>query len=574
MTPSVWAYAAGGTIPYLRTQRLPSVEAFQRLLGPGGRWDKIERAWHVPLSDAPSVVATLRGAGFAVTEHESFTGALSKAKIAKATAVAQALGRSAHLYPFQREGARWLAERSAGLLADEMGLGKTIQVLAAHPSNAPLLVVCPAIAIGTWEREIRRWRPDLIPKRLTKAGFAIPPPPYAGLVSYDSLPFDASTLKGTTLVADEAHAVKSSRARRTRSFRLLASRILLGGGRVWLLTGTPLENRPPELWHLLTSAHLATRAFGSWEHFRDLFGGTPVGAMGEWLPRAELRCDGTTHRPFCAATELLGPLAPCGNCKPCKAWLRGKGERAFVEMDGGTQGSRGTAWGIGSREVRESLGAVMLRRHRKDVLPELPDKSYADLDAELDENTLEACAAVTMRDGETAAELYARLSKPAEFAAISGLMERLATAKIPALLAHVADFEEAEEPLVVFSPYRRPIETLGKRPGWVSILGDDTPEERAMKVADFQAGLYKGIAGTAGAMGTSVTLTRASKTIFCGRPWNPEKGRQCEDRVCRIGQDRGVTIYNLVSEHALDRRLNDVLTAKDAIIESVLGVRK
>ena len=71
-------------------------------------------------------------------------------------------------------------------------------------------------------------------------------------------------------------------------------------------------------------------------------------------------------------------------------------------------------------------------------------------------------------------------------------------------------------------------------------------------------------------MGTSVTLTRASHVLFCGRPWNPEKGRQMEDRVCRIGQDRGVMVYDLVSEHPLDARLSEVLRGKNALIGSLL----
>jgi SNF2 family DNA or RNA helicase len=230
------------------------------------------------------------------------------------------------------------------------------------------------------------------------------------------------------------------------------------------------------------------------------------------------------------------------------------------------------AWTIASPRVKDYLAPVMLRRRRAEVLPDLPEKTYATLDCELEQDDLAACA-IELRDGESAAALYARLSKPAEFSVISGLMERLSTAKVPALLRHVEAFEEAGEPLVVFSPHRRPIEALGRRKGWLTILGDDPPDERARKVALFQAGGYLGIAGTTGAMGTSVTLTRASKVLFCGRPWNPEAGRQCEDRVCRIGQDRGVTVYDLVSAHALDTRLLDVLRGKDALIESVLGAR-
>jgi len=123
----------------------------------------------------------------------------------------------------------------------------------------------------------------------------------------------------------------------------------------------------------------------------------------------------------------------------------------------------------------------------------------------------------------------------------------------------------------VMSANRRPVEALRKRKGWGVVLGDDSAEARARTVERFQAGELRGIAGTIGALGTSVTLTRASKLLFVGRAWNPEKNRQAEDRVCRIGQDRGVTIYDLVSPHALDERLHEVLSEKDVLIASVLS---
>jgi SNF2 family DNA or RNA helicase len=260
-------------------------------------------------------------------------------------------------------------------------------------------------------------------------------------------------------------------------------------------------------------------------------------------------------------------------CASCAAFMSGKSERAFVEDPNGTAGKHGFAWTLAAPEARACLDRVMLRRKRADVLPDLPTKRYATLACDLDAASLAACDAALsggfLREGESAEELHARLSKPAEFTTVSSLLEKLSTAKIPSLLEHVQAFEESEEPLVVFSPHRRPVEALAGREGWLSILGDDTPEARAKKVDAFQGGRYRGIAGTT-AMGTSVTLTRASHVLFCGRPWNPEKGRQMEDRVCRIGQDRGVMVYDLVSEHPLDARLSEVLRGKNALIGSLL----
>jgi SNF2 family DNA or RNA helicase len=414
-----------------------------------------------------------------------------------------------------------------------MGLGKTVQLLMALP-HGPALVLCPAIAIGTWEREIRRWRPDRLPVALKRKSFEFLPHPYVGIISYDSLP-DAFPPPETTVLGDEIHACKSSRTLRTRAFRMLALRALASLGRVWIATGTPIENRPQELWNILQSAQLAGEAFGDFGAFAEMFGGIPKGKRGAW--------------------KTVG------------------GERTFVEDVAGSEGSQGYDWSVASPRARECLRRVMLRRTRAEVLPDLPGKTYATLAAVLSPTDTERAnrfKAVYLREGESAADLHARLSRPATFEAVSSILEALSTAKIPALLEHVATFEDAGEPLVVASLHRRPIEALQKRRGWLAILGEDSHEARASKVESFQRGDSLGIAGTIGAMGTSVTLTRASKLLFCGRAWNPEKNRQMEDRVCRIGQDRGVTIYDLVSRHPLDERLYEVLADKRDLIDSVL----
>ena len=71
------------------------------------------------------------------------------------------------LYPFQREGVEWLIRQSGGILADDMGLGKTVQVIAAmrvlfnRGALRSAMVVCPKSLIAIWERELKRWAPEL-----------------------------------------------------------------------------------------------------------------------------------------------------------------------------------------------------------------------------------------------------------------------------------------------------------------------------------------------------------------------------------------------------------------------------
>tara|TARA_Y100001934_G_scaffold240494_1_gene294854 strand:- start:1837 stop:3033 length:1197 start_codon:yes stop_codon:yes gene_type:complete len=171
-----------------------------------------------------------------------------------ATEKARALAQG--LYPHQVEGVAFLLGRERAILADDMGLGKTRQsivALAAACRSGPYLVVCPASVKLNWKREIQA------------AGRAEPvhvdgpdAPPAAGftgwiIVNYDLLKKHVDALKAFAcpgFVFDEAHYLKNHRAQRSRYSRAL----LPEEGPppiVHVLTGTPLTNRPRDLFPLL-----------------------------------------------------------------------------------------------------------------------------------------------------------------------------------------------------------------------------------------------------------------------------------------------------------------------------------
>jgi SWI/SNF-related matrix-associated actin-dependent regulator 1 of chromatin subfamily A len=156
-----------------------------------------------------------------------------------------------HYFGFQRAGIEFLASRQSSLLADEMGLGKTVQcagLLNYLPEIASCLVVCPASLKGSWHRELNRWlcppaRSILVcngnTAELGNAGIVI--------VNYDLLgkfyPF-LSKCQWDLIIFDEGHYLKNPEATRTRHARELACQ----AKRRVILTGTPLLNRPSELW--------------------------------------------------------------------------------------------------------------------------------------------------------------------------------------------------------------------------------------------------------------------------------------------------------------------------------------
>jgi hypothetical protein len=496
----------------------------------------------------PDVAASLQAKGAEIREHVADAGG-------RATEADQKLrSRGLTLFPFQKKGILWLAARTGALLADEMGLGKTIQAIVALPDDAPVLIVAPAVAKGVWARELALWRPEFSIDVISGRGnFRWPEAGEIIILNYDILPEDCRIEKTdsgcirttqttncaprTVLIGDEAHALKSSKTKKTKAFRAISDAVQARNGKIWLITATPLLNRPPELWNILQAANIAREAFGSWNAFVKDFGGDP-GEFG------------------------------------------------------------GYVWGTPTVDVEAKLRRVQLRRMREEVLPELPVKMWQTIDVEIDkasikqldkaakfiagliptswerlisdddpfEGTGKPKVKLSVGDIENARETLAH-SSGTNFEAIARARSLLAQAKIPALIEVVEDFEEQEEPIVVFSAHRAPIDLLGTRPGWAAITGDTSPEKRTEIENAFQQGKLKGIAATIKAGGVAITLTRAHHAIFVDLEWTPALNAQAEDRLCRIGQTRGVIIIRLVARHALDKMLFEVLVEKTIIID-------
>lgn len=221
---------------------------------------------------------------------------------------------TAGLFPYQVTGAAFLANKYRCLLGDEMGTGKTVQTLASLPKDIGTLVVCPASLKFNWRDETNKWRPDLTPIVLNgRKSFRLPEAREVVIVNYDILPQDLNDIqkKDFVLVCDEVHLCKNYKAKRSRAVKILSNIAKKTVG----LTGTPLMNRPFDLYGVLSSLHLENEVFGSWIGFLRAFNGY----KNEW--------GGYTF-------GAVSPLVP------------------------------------------ELLRRVMLRRRREEVLPDLPKKSY------------------------------------------------------------------------------------------------------------------------------------------------------------------------------------------------------
>lgn len=539
----------------------------------GARFDRETKRNLAPIDKIPNILRRLRNAGIAVELEAELRDTLQRFTAQQWNDLKAAQERIVkmddaffeltgnRLYPFQRSGSQWLATRHGALLADEMGLGKTLQAIAALPAGVPAVVVAPAVAKGVWLREFAKYRPH---KKVVvlkgRDSFRWPEDDEVIVTNYDILPenhdkkrcngflprercpgckpefseggvrikgvghqsgcdgfLDAMRCPGCApfldlcppqcvLIADEAHNLKNSKAQRTLRFRSLSDRTRRNDGRTWLITATPLLNNPQELWAVYQAAGIASEAFGDWKSFVVLFKGKSI------------------------------------------YW-------------------GGYEWGTPEAEVAERIRRVALRRMRLEVLPQLPAKTWSEITVDIkDKATLRECDKLVKGFGGAAAFEEMVSKDTLKFEQISSVRAALATAKIPPMLELLEDFDSQEEPVVVFSAHRAPIDLLARRKGWRVITGDTPPHIRTEIENQFQAGELRGIGCTIKAGGVAITLTKAHIAIFVDQEWTPALNAQAEDRICRIGQSRGCIIYILKANHILDERLAELLTRKQRII--------
>ena len=225
-----------------------------------------------------------------------------------------------------------------------------------------------------------------------------------------------------------------------------------------------------------------------------------------------------------------------------------------------------------------------VRRLKKDVLPQLPEKRQVvvpvalenekeyrlaerDVIAWLQEQPLE----LSELEGKVQATLRAE-----RLAQLNVLRRLAARGKLGPMLAWIDDFMQSEEPLVVFASHREIQEMVVQRfPDALHVVGADKAEERDRAVQAFQEpdGPRLIVCSTRVA-GQGITLTRASNVAFLDLEWSPAMHDQAEDRTHRIGQRDAVTAWYLLAAGSIDEQMAEVLARKRGIVGAVTDGRR
>lgn len=431
--------------------------------------------------------------------------------------------------PYQAAGIRFCLAQRRALLADEMGLGKTVQALGvinAAEDVRRALVVCPSSLLANWVRETVRWRTDAAPVWRAKPGSIPPKGRITAFASYAMLSKLAPTVaKGEwdIVVFDEAHFLKSNTAQRTKAAKAFDAPRLL------MLSGTPLLNRPVELWPLLQ--RLDPDTWQNWMAFTTRYCKRRIRRVPRW--------------------------------KKVNGVARKVGMRDVVDVSGAEN----------LQELQERLrSSVMIRRLKSEVLPELPPKRRSVVllgERGAERQSPDASIAVLSE----ALDSGGGLQSP-EFIEIAKALRELGERKAENVGAAVAAMLEEVPKAVVFAHHRNVIETLMERlvefkP--VAVTGG-TPHAARQKAVDrFQTEpTCRVFIGSIAAAGVGITLTAACDVVFAELPWRPADVSQAEDRCHRIGQADSVNVRHFVVPDTLDEWVAEVLVEKQASLDAAL----
>ncbi|HEX4338956.1 MAG TPA: DEAD/DEAH box helicase [Polyangiaceae bacterium] len=439
----------------------------------------------------------------------------------------------AELRSYQHDGYVWLcrlAELGLGAcLADDMGLGKTVQIIAlllARATDGPALVVAPTSVCSNWGRELARFAPSLTvvdytgPDRRGALDAALA---YgAGKVvvtSYALLQQDEEVLTSIewgTAVLDEAQFIKNAKSRRAlAAFRLVASRRIAA-------TGTPVEN-----------------------HFGDLFSifrFLNPGLLGEWPE---------FNRTYIEPVERGGLLDP-------------------------------------ENALRALVRPYVLRRLKRDVLSELPPLTEVQHDVHLSKDEAMRYALLRRQVHDKLFTVHGkRQNKIQALAEITRLRRfcchpRLVfpdadpdSSKIRVFVELVSELRESERRALVFSQYvdflgivRETLDELGIS---YEYLDGSTPlQARQDRVDAFQNGSATLFLISLKAGGFGLNLTGADTVVHLDPWWNPAVEAQATDRSHRIGQERPVTVYRLVTKNTIEEKIVELHEKKQRLARALL----
>jgi len=491
--------------------------------------------------------------------------------------VGKPAGFCGELRDYQLDGVSWLLFLRrfglGGCLADDMGLGKTVQWIAYllhvrenEPDAGPSLLVCPTSVVGNWQKELERFAPTLRvhvhhgprrPKGETFAAAAANAD--VVLTTYALVHLDRDELASVdwdSVCLDEAQNIKNAYTKQSEAARSLQARHRVA------LTGTPMENRPAELWALFD--FLNPGYLGSLREFERTFGraaqsaAEPASSEEAEAAREALERLQKLVRPFLLRRTKKDPAI--------RLSLPDKFEtKTYVALTA----EQAVLYEAIVRDMLEAAEQATGMARRGAILAALTRlKQVCNHPA-----TVRGWEAQAAEATETArAGAFRDRAEAEAFAERSNKLVRLAEL--------VREARAEGDKCLIFTQYV----DMGRLLQAVlpHLIGEEVPflhggvpkAERDRLVAAFQSG-ERGSPGvfvlSLRAGGTGLNLTAASQVFHYDRWWNPAVEEQASDRAYRIGQTKDVQVHRLIALGTIEERIDEMMERKTDLVRSVVG---
>ena len=412
------------------------------------------------------------------------------------------------------------------ILADEMGLGKTVQLLAMlgrrlHQGSQPALIIAPASLITNWAREAEKFLPGIrvvTPEGNDRKIIWKEPDSYdLAIISYTAARIAGDKLKlvrFSYLVLDEAQHIKNPGSGNAKNCKSIAAEHKI------VLSGTPLENSPEDLWSIFDFLHPGM--LGSAASFKKRYTGS-----------------GTTP-------ELHNELA----CRIGPFILRRTKNEVAADLPERTEKIVYCDFSADQRALYENI----LEQGRKEL-------------AEAGNDKIKGNASIF----NTLLKLRQVCCAPALLA--DGCGSETASAKEELLQELVNEILDSSHKMLVFSQFtsmlKRMIPSFEEKKIDFEYL-DGSTKNRQQRVDNFNKSDTPLFLLSLKAGGTGLNLTSADTVIIYDPWWNPAAELQAADRTHRIGQTKPVTVYKLVVRNSIEEKILALQGAKRELFNQVV----
>jgi SNF2 family DNA or RNA helicase len=419
----------------------------------------------------------------------------------------------------QKEAIEKLAGSKRFILADDMGLGKTTSTIIAalETGVSKILIICPASLKINWQREIENYTDRSVfiaegKNFSTEHDFVI--------VNYDILKnfYDLKDKENSLItqanfeliILDEAHYISNAQAQRTKLVNSFVKKV----NYLWLLTGTPMTNRPMNYYNLLNLIE------------------SPVAQ--NWMAYAIRYCQGYQ---FTAGTRKVWNVTGASNLE----------------------------------ELRDRTSRQVLRRLKTEVL-DLPEKIitpiYMRLKSKLYEGLMGEYYEWYDKNPNESSSLTVQFSK------LMKVRQVISDEKIKNTIEIAENILEQGKKVIIFTNFTDSLNKITEHFGKsaVKLDGSTTKPARQYAVDQFQENdKIKVFVGNVKAAGVGITLTAAEAVIFNDLSFVPGDMSQAEDRAYRYGQKFSVSIYYPIFQNTIESIIYDMVNNKKQNIETVMG---